>query len=167
MGHRIAPSLLALWIMIAPAAAQEAELDFGATDHDAAAPIEVTSERLSVDQSAGVTVFTGDVVIAQGAMRLSADRVEVDYGEGGAPGRDSIRRMTATGGVTAVSGEQEAEAAEAIYDVASGRIEMRGDVLLTQRGSAITGDVLVIDLADGTGSMEGRVRTVLQPDARE
>ena len=162
--HRIAAALLVPWIGLAPAAAQEAELDFGTAAHDTAAPIEVNSQRLSVDQSAGVTVFSGDVVIVQGAMRLAADRVEVDYGAGGAPGRDRIRRMIATGGVTAVSGDQEAEATEAVYDVETGRIEMRGDVLLTQHGSAVSGDVLVIDLAEGTGTMEGRVRTLLQPD---
>jgi lipopolysaccharide export system protein LptA len=40
---------------------------------------------------------------------------------------------------------------------------MTGDVLLTQSGSALSGQKLVIDLKAGTGVMEGRVQTVFQP----
>ena len=38
-----------------------------------------------------------------------------------------------------------------------------GDVLVTQGRTAIAGDRLSIDLTTGNGTVEGRVRTVLQP----
>jgi lipopolysaccharide export system protein LptA len=55
-----------------------------------------------------------------------------------------------------------AEGDEAIYTLADRVVVMTGDVLLTQEQSAISGEVLTVQLDDGTGVMEGRVRTILQ-----
>jgi lipopolysaccharide export system protein LptA len=40
---------------------------------------------------------------------------------------------------------------------------MTGDVVLTQGQSALSSERLVIDLATGTGRLDGRVRTVFRP----
>ena len=125
----------------------------------ATVPVEVTSDALSVNQTDNSAVFTGSVVIAQGAMRLSAPRVRVVYLDD----RSGIRALEATGGVTLVSGEDAAEAARAEYSVATGIIELRGDVLVVQGDTAITGDSVRVDTAAGTAQVSGRVKTVLQP----
>jgi len=100
------------------------------------------------------------VLVVQGEMRLSADRVEVIYGNAE---RSRIERLHASGRVTLVSGKDAAEAADAVYTIESGAVEMTGDVLLTQGASTIAGERLVVDLTSGTGKMEGRVKTILQP----
>lgn len=146
-------------ILSGPAAAQGASVAFGAADYDPDAPVEVTSDTLSVDQSDGSAVFTGNVVVAQTNLRMSAGEIRVEYTEG--PNRE-IARLIATGGVTLVSGEEAAEAQEAVYSPIDREVVMTGDVLLTQELTAISGDRLVIDLDSGTGVMEGRVRTILQ-----
>ncbi|MCQ0091002.1 LptA/OstA family protein [Roseovarius sp. M141] len=135
------------------------QVAFGSTVQDSGLPVEVTAENLDVDQSDGTAVFTGDVLIGQGQMRLSAPRVLVIYLED----RSGIARLSATGGVTLVSGEDAAEAREADYNVQSGMIEMSGDVLLVQGTAALTADKMAVDTAAGTARMTGRVKTVLQP----
>ena len=52
--------------------AENASLAFGGKDVAADAAIEITSESLEVNQSDGTVVFSGDVLITQGALRLSA-----------------------------------------------------------------------------------------------
>jgi len=139
--------------------AQEASIAFGSADHDPSDPIEVTSDRLSVDQADGSAVFTGSVVVVQGELRLTADRVEVEYTE--IEPRE-IERMLAFDNVVLVRGEEAAEGDEAVYTLAEQTVVMTGDVLLTQEQSAISGEKLTVRLDDGTGVMEGRVRTILR-----
>jgi lipopolysaccharide export system protein LptA len=140
-------------------AAQGARVAFGPSEQDRSQPVEVTSESLNVNQTDNTAVFEGDVVIAQGQMRLAAPRVLVVYLED----RSGIERLEATGGVTLVSGEDAAEAARADYNITTGMIELRGEVLLVQGQSAITGDEMLVDTGAGTARVTGRVRTVLQP----
>ena len=162
MSFRVALAVLALALGPAVALSQNAEIAFGALSHDKTLPVEVTAERLSVDQSDGTAIFTGEVLVGQGDMRLSADEVLVVYaGEGSASRR--IARMEASGQVVLALGAEAAEADRAVYTIDSGSIVMTGNVLLTQGQSAISGERLVVDLDRGTGTMEGRVRTVLQP----
>ncbi|MGC9418406.1 MAG: lipopolysaccharide transport periplasmic protein LptA [Rhodovulum sp.] len=162
MSFRVALAALTLSLGPAVALAQGAEIAFGTLSHDKTLPVEVTSERLSVDQSDGTAIFTGDVLVGQGGMRLSADEVLVVYA-GEAPDSRRIARMEATGKVVLALGAEAAEADRAVYTIDSGSIVMTGNVLLTQGDSAISGQRLVVDLDRGTGTMEGRVRTVLQP----
>ncbi|WP_083626808.1 LptA/OstA family protein [Rhodovulum sp. ES.010] len=152
-------------LALAPAlaVAQGAQIAFGALSHDASQPVEVTSERLDVDQGDGTAVFSGEVLVGQGDMRLSADEVLVVYAEDAAAGSGRIARLEAMGSVLLALGDEAAEAQRAVYSIDSGTIVMSGNVLLTQGPSAIGGERLVVDLDSGTGTMEGRVRTVLQP----
>ena len=141
-----------------PAAAQGTQVAFGAIKQDTSAPVEVTADALSVDQATGAATFTGNVVIGQGDMRLSAPRVLVIYSQGQA----GIERLEATGGVTLVSGPDAAESERADYAVSDGVIVMTGDVLLAQGQSALSADRMTVNLDDGTAQMQGRVRTILQ-----
>ena len=140
------------------AAAQEARVSFGALQVDPSLPVEVTADTLSVDQSSGEAIFAGNVLIAQGDMRLSAPRVTVVYDAN----TRAIARMEAVGGVTLVSGPDAAEANTAEYTIDSGVIVMTGDVLLTQGPSALTSDKMTVDLATGSAQMVGRVTTILR-----
>jgi lipopolysaccharide export system protein LptA len=139
--------------------AQGAQIAFGETEQDTSLPVEVTADTLAVNQNDGTAVFTGDVLIGQGEMRLSAPKVQVFYNEAG----DKIERMKASGGVTLVSGDDAAEAAKADYNIETGIIIMQGDVLLVQGPSALTAERMNIDTKAGTARMEGRVKTVLKP----
>lgn len=139
------------------AAAQEAQVGFGTVSADPDDPVEVTAEQLNVSETDGSAIFTGDVVIVQGEMRLSAPRVQINYDDV----TGDVSTMEATGGVTLVSGDDAAEAQRADYDVNDGFIVMTGSVLLTQGRNALTADRMDVNLEDNTAVMRGRVKTVL------
>jgi lipopolysaccharide export system protein LptA len=138
---------------------QEASVGFGTVRADPDAPVEVTADQLNVSQSDGTATFTGNVVVGQGEMRLTAPTVRVIYAEE----TGDVSRMEATGGVTLVSGAEAAESQRADYDVGSGVIVMTGDVLLTQGRNALTSERMEVDLTSNTARMTGRVQTVLFP----
>lgn len=140
--------------------AQGAQIAFGNTEQNTDLPVEVTADNLAVSQNDGTAVFTGNVLIGQGEMRLSAPRVLVIYLQD----QSGIERLQASGGVTLVSGEDAAESATANYNIETGLIEMQGDVLLVQGRNALTADKMFVDTKAGTARMSGRVKTVLQPE---
>lgn len=136
---------------------------FGPFRQDPDEPVEVTSERLEVDQNGGVATFIGDVIVVQGEMRLTAPRVRVEYTTGD-DGR--IETMHATGGVTMVNGEETAEGADAVYEVDAGTVLLTGDVIVTQGRNVVAGERLFVDLDSGNGTMEGRVRTIFRQEGQ-
>ncbi|WP_238379685.1 lipopolysaccharide transport periplasmic protein LptA [Celeribacter ethanolicus] len=149
---------LALTLPGLPSMAQGTQIAFGGIRHDSALPVEITSDELSVDQNTGQAIFTGNVVIGQGTMRLAARTVEVIY----ASDTSQIARLLASGGVTITKEGEAAEAQNAEYNLESGTVTLTGSVLLTQGNSVMSGERMVIDLNTGTGRMDGRVRTILQ-----
>ena len=161
MTHRFLSLFLACALGAAPvvAVAQGATVAFGGLKQDTTLPVEIEADQLAVDQADGSATFTGNVLVGQGDMRLSAGAVRVEYARTGG----AIESLHATGGVTLANNAEAAEAREAVYTIDSGQVVMTGDVLLTQGASALSGQKLVIDLKAGTGVMEGRVQTVFQP----
>jgi lipopolysaccharide export system protein LptA len=141
-----------------PVFAQGTQVAFGAIQQDSSAPVEISADELAVDQNTNAATFTGNVVIGQGALRLSAAQVLVIYRQD----RQGIERLEATGGVTLVSGQDAAESQSADYNIDNGVIVMSGNVLLTQGHSALTANRMSVNLNDGTARMQGRVKTILQ-----
>lgn len=155
--------VLAVCLMLAlpgMAAAQASQIAFGGIRADTSQPVEVTADQLTVNQTDGTAVFSGNVAVIQGQMRLGADEIVVEYGPGD---RTRIARLIAKGNVILTAGADAAKAGNAEYSVDSGEIVLTGSVLLTQGANVLSGERLALNLAAGTGQMEGRVKTVLQP----
>ena len=155
--------LAILAVMLPGLALAQAQVPFGGLEHDSSLPVEITADRLDLDQSAGSAVFAGQVKVGQGTLRLAADRVEVFYDESSTSPTGKVQRMIATGNVTLANGAEAAEADHAVYEVAAGTIAMDGNVLLTQGQNALSSERLDIDLNKGTGRLEGRVQTIFVP----
>ena len=140
-----------------PAVAQT-NVNLGGIAVDTESAVEVTADNLSVDQDTGQAIFEGNVIIIQGELRLTASQVEVIYGVE----TSEVSTLVATGGVTFVTPLEAAEAQQANYDVTTGLLILTEDVLLTQGASAISAETMTINVNDGTATMDGRVRTILQ-----
>lgn len=164
MRSHILAATLTAWA--ASAAAQGAGVSLGSFGYQKSDPVEITADSLDVNQADGSAVFDGHVIIGQGDMRMSAGKVVVEYGAG-ADGKNEIKRLQASGGVTLVSANEQAEAQTAVYTVSSGEIALSGKVLVTQGPTAISGDRMTINLATGKGSVEGNVRTVLSTPGKK
>lgn len=156
---RIAAAFLGLLILIAAPAFAQVNIGFGGVAYNNRQPVEITADTLTVDQGTGEAVFTGNVIVMQGDLRMAAGAVRVVYATDGS-NRD-VREVVATGGVLVTRGEDAAEGTQARYDVASSQLTLSGNVLVTQGPTAIAGDRMVVDMRTGSGSVDGRVRTVL------
>ena len=151
--------LVLAFALVAASAEAQQKIAFGDLNQDTSLPVQVQADQLAVNNADGNAVFSGNVVVTQGEMKLAAGEVKVSYGAD----KKSIETLVASGGVTVTNLGDAAEAQEAVYTIDSGVIVLSGDVLLTQGGSAMAGQKLTIDLNDGSGVMEGRVTTTFQP----
>lgn len=141
------------------AGAEGTDLRFGSLKGDPSQPVEVKADSLSVDQASGAAAFTGNVVVTQGAMKLSADTVTVEYSQD----KKKIQTLHASGHVLLVNATDAAQGDAAVYTVDSGVVVLTGNVLLTQGQAAIKGAKLTVDLKSGTGHMDGGVTTTFVP----
>lgn len=165
--HKIRPVafgvVLAVFYAVHPVLAQGTEVAFGGLKGDTSLPVEVKSDQLSVDQSNGEAVFSGNVLVSQGEMRLSAAKIRVEY----ADESGQVERLHAEGGVLLVNATDAAEADSAIYTINTGEVVMTGNVLLTQGSAAMSAARLVVNLETGLGRLEGGVTTTFKPKDSE
>ena len=153
----------AVLLLSQPLAAQGTSVSLGVNDHDSDQPVEITSEELSLDQAAGKATFTGNVIVGQGDLVLTCERMIVEYGPDEATGNDEIKVIRLFGGVTFVGPDEAAESQDAVYTLADETIVLTGNVLVTQGATALSADRLVYNLQTGAGTMTGRVKTILNP----
>ncbi len=160
MFDRFLATSLVLFLAFGGAAlAQGTNVSFGGLKADTSLPVEITSENLTVNQADGTAVFSGQVLVIQGEMRLEAGEIRVQYDVTG----KAIDKLFASGGVLMVNASDAAQAAEAVYTIDTGEVVMSGGVLMSQGQTTIKGDQLHINLKSGTGRMEGGVTTTFQP----
>lgn len=158
-------------------------------------PVNVEADNLEVRDQEQSAVFSGNVVLTQGASTVKAKKLTIFYfakgegpktqkpeggvrpaqGETGGPvaakpeaGRD-IRKMEAEGDVVVTQRNQRATGAHGTFDVAANKVELSGGVVVTQDDSVIRGERLRVDLNSQTSRVEGgggRVQGVFKPKAR-
>ncbi|MBI1169854.1 lipopolysaccharide transport periplasmic protein LptA [bacterium] len=156
--RRAAFVLLALGLGTA-SQAQGTNVAFAGLKTDTTQPVQVTADQLSVNQNDGTALFTGNVVVKQGAMTLQAATVRIEY----AKDKKTISHMFADGGVKLASDTDAASAQSADYAPETGDILMTGDVVMTQGAAAMSGQKLTLSLKTGLGTMDGRVTTTFTP----
>ncbi|WP_284176665.1 lipopolysaccharide transport periplasmic protein LptA [Frigidibacter sp. SD6-1] len=137
-----------------------APVAFSGLKGEAGKPVEITADLLEVSQKDNQAVFKGNVQAVQGDLRLSSDLLTVEYVEGD---RTKIDRLIADGNVLLSTPVEAAKAEHGIYFLATRELELTGNVVLTQNGDVMTGQKLIVDIDAGTGRMQGRVKTILQP----
>ena len=135
-------------VALAPALGQTSALK----GHDSNAPVDVAAERIEVQDRADRAIFSGNVLVRQAELTLSAPRLTVAYTSAGGI---QIDRIDASGGVTVRSPSETATGRFAIYDIDSRLITMIGGVTLVRGESRVNGGRLVINLRDGTAVIDG------------
>ena len=131
--------------------------------HNTNAPIDVTSDRIEVQDRTDRAIFAGNVHVRQADLTMDAERVTVAYStEGGV----QINRIDAAGGVLVRSPSETARGAFGIYDTDRKLITLVGNVQLTRGQNQITGARLVIDLDSGRGVIDGGPPRVNQSAGR-
>ena len=131
--------------------------------HNSNAPVDVSADRIEVQDRADRAVFVGNVHAVQQDLSLDTPRLTVAYSSGGGV---QIRRLDASGGVTVRSPSETARGNFGIYDLDRKLITLVGAVQLDRGGSSISGSRLVIDLNSGRAVIDGGAPGVGQNGGR-
>ncbi len=127
------------------------------------APVDISSDRIEVQERADRAIFVGNVVARQDRLTLETARLTVAYSTSG--GID-IDRLDAAGGVVVRSPSETARGNFGIYDLDRKLITLIGDVQLTREGNQVNGQRLVIDLNTGRAVIDGGSPGVAQSGGR-
>jgi lipopolysaccharide export system protein LptA len=135
--------------------------------HDSNAPIDVSSQRIEVQDRSDRAVFVGDVHATQSDLTLDTQRLTVAYstGQGGNNGVQ-INRLDAAGGVVVHSPSETAKGDFGIYDLDRKLITLIGNVQLIRDQNRVNGSRLVIDLDSGRAVIDGGPPGVNQSGGR-
>lgn len=121
--------------------------------HNSNAPVSYAADRIELQDNQNRVVLSGNVRITQAGLNLNAARTIVNYSDAGTL---RIQRIMATGGVNVTRGNERASGDTAVYDFNRRVITMAGNVRLNRGGDTLNGGRLVIDLASGVSSIDGR-----------
>ena len=140
--------------------------DSALAGHDANAPVDVTADRIEVQDRADRAIFAGNVHVRQAEMSLDTERLTVAYSGGVGGGGVQIRRLDAAGGVTVTSPSERARGDFGIYDLDRKLITLIGNVRLARGDNLVSGARLVIDLDSGRAVVDGGPPGVNQTGGR-
>src|SRR5690349_8257302 len=121
MTMRKAGIILATTVMAATAAVAEVKQEQPVSalkGHNSNAPVDVTAQRIEVQDRADRAIFAGNVHVTQAELTLDTPRLTVAYSGGqGGSGNPQMRRLDAAGGVTVKSTPETARGDFGIYDL--------------------------------------------------
>lgn len=124
-----------------------------ALDSDRQQPLELSAQRAEMNNVTGVSVYTGDVVLVQGTMRITADKMTVHTTAGG-----DLARVIAEGKSATFrqlpEGQQEyvnARASHMEYQPQEpGHVLLQGNAVLTQGKNEFKGEAIRYDMQKDT-----------------
>jgi len=116
-------------------------------DHDVKEPVDISADRLEVQQKENIAVFSGNVVVTQTDLVLNSDRITVFY-ESKDQGSE-INRLDASGKVVLKSATEEISSTWGIYDLVERIITLGGNVELKRENGVIKGNRLQLNLDTG------------------
>ena len=140
----------ALLVTLSPAAAQNSK---PAASSGGDQPIEITSDKLVLEQNQRIATFTGNVDAIQGDTTLRTDLLRVFYTseeERQTSGsQKTVRLLEAEGNVVIIQPGETAQGNTGNYDLAAGKMVLLGDVVLTRGKNVVKGDRLDVDRNTG------------------
>jgi lipopolysaccharide export system protein LptA len=135
--------------------------------HDSNAPVDVTANRIEVQDRADRAIVAGNVHVVQGDLTLDTPRLTVAYSGGqGASGGVQIKRLDAADGVVVKSPSETAKGDFGVYDLDRRLITLIGNVQLNRDQNQVNGSRLVIDLDSGRAVIDGGPPGVNQSGGR-
>ncbi len=121
--------------------------------HNSNAPVSFDAGRIELQDRQNRVALSGNVTVTQAGLTVRSSRMLLNYSDAGSL---ELNRLTATGGVQVTRGNEAASGDVAIYDFDRRIITMSGNVRLRRGNDTLSGGRLVIDLASGRSSVDGR-----------
>lgn len=123
--------------------------------------VAISGDNFTVEEKLHQATFTGNVIITQSRIKVTADKVVAFYGEGGAT---NIKSFEATGHVKIVTKDQTATGDSATFDPKTQMLRLTGNVVVNNAAGQMKGPELLVDLGKNTsvftGGKSGRVTGV-------
>lgn len=130
-------------------------------------PIDITAERLDVDEQGGSAVFTGQVVVKQGDMTVYAEKLIV-YRDRKS---EQVERIEASGGVRVVQQDRVGTAQQATFYQQEEKLVLIGDAKVQQGQNLVSGEEIILFLKENRSLVksgeDGRVRAVFFPEREQ
>jgi lipopolysaccharide export system protein LptA len=168
MNPRALAALAALALLLVPASGS-------ALTSDRDQPIHIEADHVQIDDAAGVSVYTGNVVYTQGTIRLEADTVRLYYAREARERK--VDRLEAEGAparfrqrLEGQDGEVRAEALNMEYHTEPPRLVLSRKAHVWRLNAEFSGDVIEYDgardrvSAAGAPNGGGRVQVTIQPE---
>lgn len=160
--RRLSSSLVAMTLLTIAAAAQQAIPTKGMLNPDS--PIDVSADNFVADANAKTGVYTGNVVIHQGEVKMRANAVRAQFAE------NKPNKIYAQGHVVIDAPSGVATGDNGVYDVNPRIITLTGNVVLTKEKNIMRGQQLVVNLITGQATLDGgqgktgRVQALFTPN---
>lgn len=171
-------ALLFLTLMLAgPSATAVAQSGLSDGAFDTSQPLEIQADSLEVQQENQLAIFEGKVEVVQGQIRMRAEKLVVHYSNKKSQNDDgptNIRKIDASGKVFLSSPRETAQGDRGTYDVLNKRVDLEGNVVLTQGKNVLRGSTMTLNLVTGKSRVEGgaasegtsgRVKGIFVPEA--
>lgn len=137
---------------------------------DANEPIRLLADKATYSESTGVTSYSGNVIITQGTLKLTANNITVNLSKG-----RSINSAVATGSpatmqqmISQDKGLAKGQANKIDYNAVNGIVTLTGNAKLVQNGASFAGNVIRYSLKAGdveaTAGGSQRVELVFPPN---
>ncbi len=137
---------------------------------DANQSIKLLADKATYSERTGVTSYSGNVIITQGSLKLTADNITVNLSQ-----ERSINSAVATGRpatmqqiVTQEKGLAKGQANKIDYNAVTGIVTLTGNARLVQNGASFAGNVIRYSLKAGdveaTAGGNQRVELVFPPN---
>jgi lipopolysaccharide export system protein LptA len=149
-------------------------LDAHALPDDQRQPIQIEADAVEIDDGRQMSIYSGNVQVRQGSMRLWADRVTISHKQSRQPSRivavgspARYRQLIERGGA-----EVKARAERMEYNADSEELLLVGDAHLSQGQDSFASDRILYDrsraVVKGGASAQGkeRVRITIDPSQR-
>lgn len=137
---------------------------------DANQPIKLLADKATYSERTGVTSYSGNVIITQGTLKMTADNITVNLSK-----NRSIDSAVATGRpatmqqvITQEKGLAKGQANRIDYNAVTGIVTLTGNAHLVQNGASFAGNVIRYSLKAGdveaTAGGNQRVELVFPPN---
>tara|TARA_R110002020_G_scaffold151182_2_gene328223 strand:+ start:618 stop:1151 length:534 start_codon:yes stop_codon:yes gene_type:complete len=142
-------------------------------------PIRIQANSATLDDRSNTAVYTGDVIITQGSMRLTGNRVTLNTDAEGAVRKIVSQGTPATYKQTPADGSPVDARGQTIeYHADEDRVVLIEKAFLEQQGNTFQGEYISYDInrqvvdagraasAGGTGAQQDRIEILIQPRKR-
>jgi len=140
-----------------------------ALESDATEEITIQSDRAELDRKAGTAIYTGDVILEQGTLKITADRITLISNK-----QRKLTKAIAVGQpahfqqqMEGEKGLTKAQGKTITYLTTNKNITLLEDATLEQEGNLFTGETIIYNMVNENVSAKGGTHTGINSDGKE